>query len=105
MYLSRKQVLPEVVDMFGMNSRVDDDDIGDDLFGLSDAPEEAEIVDDDDDVDDMFGSDDDDVDDMFGSDDESEVAVEEQPVVEEMPEPEPLVDDDDDDDDIDALFA
>jgi translation initiation factor 1A len=105
MYLSRKQVLPEVVDMFGMNSRVDDDDIGDDLFGLSDAPEEAEIVDDDDDVDDMFGSDDDDVDDMFGSDDESKVAVEEQPVVEEMPEPEPLVDDDDDDDDIDALFA
>ena len=66
MYLSRKQVLPEVVDMFGMNSRVDDDDIGDDLFGSSDAPEEVEIADDDD-VDDMFGSDDDDdVDDMFG---------------------------------------
>ena len=41
---------------------------------------------------------------MFGSDDEPEV-VEEQPVVEEMPEPEPLDDDDDDDDDIDALFA
>ena len=117
MYLSRKQVLPEVVDMFGMNSRVDDDDIGDDLFGSSDAPEEAEIADeddvddmfgsdDDDDVDDMFGSDDDDdVDDMFGSDDDSEAVVEEQPVVEEMPEPEPLADDDDDDDDIDALFA
>ena len=118
MYLSRKQVLPEVVDMFGMNSRIDDDDIGDDLFGSSDAPEEAEVGDDDDvddmfgsdddddDVDDMFGSDDDDddVDDMFGSDDEPEV-VEEQPVVEEMPEPEPLDDDDDDDDDIDALFA
>ena len=105
MYLSRKQVLPEVVDMFGMNSRVDDDDIGDDLFGSSDAPEEAEIADDDD-VDDMFGSDDDDdVDDMFGSDDDSEAVVEEQPVVEEMPEPEPLADDDDDDDDIDALFA
>ena len=105
MYLSRKQVLPEVVDMFGMNSRIDDDDIGDDLFGSSDAPEEAEAADDDD-VDDMFGSDDDDddVDDMFGSDDEPEV-VEEQPVVEEMPEPEPLDDDDDDDDDIDALFA
>jgi len=104
MYLSRKQVLPEVVDMFGMNSRIDDDDIGDDLFGSSDAPEEAEAADDDD-VDDMFGSDDDDddVDDMFGSDDEPEV-VEEQPV-EEMPEPEPLDDDDDDDDDIDALFA
>ena len=117
MYLSRKQVLPEVVDMFGMNSRVDDDDIGDDLFGSSDAPEEAEKADDDDvddmfgsddgdDVDDMFGSDDgDDVDDMFGSDDDSEAVVEEQPVVGEMPEPEPLADDDDDDDDIDALFA
>tara|TARA_Y100000766_G_scaffold23246_1_gene16204 strand:- start:3854 stop:4516 length:663 start_codon:yes stop_codon:yes gene_type:complete len=107
MYLSRKQVLPEVVDMFGMNSRVDDDDIGDDLFGSSDAPEEVEsVADDDDDVDDMFGSDDDDddVDDMFGSDDD-DIAVEEQPVVEEMSEPEPLVDDDDDDDDIDALFA
>ncbi len=114
MYLSRKQVLPEVVDMFGMNSRSDDDDIGDDLFGLSDAPEEVEVSDDDvddmfgsdddDDVDDMFGSDDDDVDDMFGSDADEEV-VEEQPVVEDMPEPEPLNDDDDDDDDIDALFA
>ena len=114
MYLSRKQVLPEVVDMFGMNSRSDDDDIGDDLFGLSDAPEEVEVADDDvddmfgsdddDDVDDMFGSDDDDVDDMFGSDADEEV-VEEQPVVEDMPEPEPLNDDDDDDDDIDALFA
>ena len=117
MYLSRKQVLPEVVDMFGMNSRIDDDDIGDDLFGSSDASEEAEAEDDDDvddmfgsddddDVDDMFGSDDDDddLDDLFGSDDEPEV-VEEQTVVEEMPEPEPLDDDDDDDDDIDALFA
>tara|TARA_Y100001954_G_scaffold42487_1_gene43355 strand:+ start:20329 stop:21021 length:693 start_codon:yes stop_codon:yes gene_type:complete len=117
MYLSRKQVLPDVVDMFGMNSRVDDDDIGDDLFGSSDAPEDVAQEDDDDvddmfgsddgddDVDDMFGSDDDDddVDDMFGSDDEEE--VEEAPAMEEMPEPEPLDDDDDDDDDIDALFA
>jgi len=115
MYLSRKQVLPDVVDMFGMNSRIDDDDIGDDLFGSSDAPEEVAQEsdddvddmfgsdDDDDDVDDMFGSDDDDddVDDMFGSDDD---IVEEAPAMEEMPEPEPL-DDDDDDDDIDALFA
>ena len=103
MYLSRKQVLPEVVDMFGMNSRGDDDDIGDDLFGSSDAPEEADDAGDD--VDDMFGSDDDDddVDDMFGSDDDD--GAEEQPVLEEMPEPEPLDDDDDDDDDIDALFA
>ncbi len=118
MYLSRKQVLPDVVDMFGMNSRSDEDDIGDDLFGSSGAVEEAveETDDDDEDVDDMFGSDEDndDVDDMFGSDeddddvddmfgsDEDEV-VEEQQVVEDMPEPEPL--DDDDDDDIDALFA
>ena len=116
MYLSRKQVLPDVVDMFGMNSRVDDDDIGDDLFGSSDVPEEVAQEsdddvddmfgsdDDDDDVDDMFGSDDDDddVDDMFGSDDD---VVEEAPAMEEMPEPEPLDDDDDDDDDIDALFA
>ena len=91
MYLSRKQVLPDVVDMFGMNSRVDDDDIGDDLFGSSDAPEE------------VAQESDDDVDDMFGSDDEEE--VEEAPAMEEMPEPEPLDDDDDDDDDIDALFA
>ena len=116
MYLSRKQVLPDVVDMFGMNSRVDDDDIGDDLFGSSDAPEEV-AQDSDDDVDDMFGSDDDDddVDDMFGSDDDDDDVddmfgsdddvVEEAPAMEEMPEPEPLDDDDDDDDDIDALFA
>ena len=116
MYLSRKQVLPDVVDMFGMNSRVDDDDIGDDLFGSSDAPEEV-AQEDDDDVDDMFGSDDDDddVDDMFGSDDDDDDVddmfgsdddvVEEAPAMEEMPEPEPLDDDDDDDDDIDALFA
>ena len=107
MYLSRKQVLPDVVDMFGMNSRSDEDDIGDDLFGSSGAVEEAvqETDDDHEDVDDMFGSDedDDDVDDMFGSD-EDEV-VEEQQIVEDMPEPEPLDDDDDDDDDIDALFA
>ena len=105
MYLSRKQVLPEVVDMFGMNDRVDDDDDDVDLFGISDAPETA-----DDDDDDLFGGDDDDDDDddLFGSDDSVEEVVEE-PVVAEEPaesvEPEPLDDDDDDDDDIDALFA
>ena len=104
MYLSRKQVLPEVVDMFGMNDRVDDDDDDDDLFGISDAPEAA------DDDDDLFGGDDDDDDDddLFGSDDSVEEVVEE-PIVAEEPaesvEPEPLDDDDDDDDDIDALFA
>lgn len=102
MYLSRKQVLPEVVDMFGMNDRVDDDDDDDDLFGISDAPEA-------DDDDDLFGTDDDDDDDdddLFGSDDSVEEIVEEPAAVEESAEsvePEPL--DDDDDDDIDALFA
>tara|TARA_B100000497_G_C7613148_1_gene368209 strand:- start:327 stop:989 length:663 start_codon:yes stop_codon:yes gene_type:complete len=107
MYLSRKQVLPEVVDMFGMNDRVDDDDDDDDLFGISDAPE---VVKEDDD-DDLFASDDDDDDDdddLFGSDDSVEEVVEEPEVVEtpaEAVEPEPLDDDDDDDDDIDALFA
>ena len=104
MYLSRKQVLPEVVDMFGMNDRVDDDD-DDDLFGISDAPDVVE----EDDGDDLFGSDDDDDDDdLFGSDDEVEEVVEEPIAVEEpaeVVEPEPLDDDDDDDDDIDALFA
>ena len=106
MYLSRKQVLPEVVDMFGMNDRVDDDDDDDDLFGISDAPDVVE----EDDGDDLFGSDDDDDDDddLFGSDDAVEEVVEEPVAVEEpaeVVEPEPLDDDDDDDDDIDALFA
>ena len=105
MYLSRKQVLPEVVDMFGMNDRNDDDDDDDDLFGISDAPEVVE----EDDGDDLFGDDDDD--DWFGSDDSVEEVVEEPVAVEETAEsaesvePEPLDDDDDDDDDIDALFA
>ena len=85
MYLSRKQVLPEVVDMFGMNDRnADDDDDDDDLFGSDDTVEE--VV-------------------------EEPVAVEEpaepaEPAESaEAVEPEPLDDDDDDDDDIDALFA
>ena len=115
MYLSRKQVLPEVVDMFGMNTRMDDDELEDDLFGTPDSPEEADAVedddvddmfgsDDDDDVDDMFGSDDDDdVDDMFGSDDED--TSEEPSALPEASEPLDDDEDDDDDDDIDALFA
>ena len=77
MYLSRKQVLPDVVE--------EDDD--DDLFGS----------DDDDDDDDLFGSDDE-VEEVV----EEPIAVEEPA---EVVEPEPLDDDDDDDDDIDALFA
>ena len=103
MYLSRKQVLPEVVDMFGMNTRMDDDELEDDLFGTPDSPEEADAVEDDD-VDDMFGSDDDDdVDDMFGSDDED--TSEEPSALLEASEPLDDDEDDDDDDDIDALFA
>ena len=107
MYLSRKQVLPEVVDMFGMNTRMDDDELEDDLFGTPDSPEEADAVEDDD-VDDTFGSEDeDDVDDMFGSEDDD--LSEEPSAIPEASEPfdDDDVDDedDDDDDDIDALFA
>ena len=58
MYLSRKGVLPPDVDIFGMNTAVDDDDEHDDLFGTMD-----------DDEDDLFGAADepsDDDDDLFG---------------------------------------
>lgn len=120
MYLSRKGVLPDDVDMFGMGSRVDDDGEHDDLFASgnsdNDEPEVAE-----DDGDDLFADDgDDDLfaddgdDDLFADDDgdepseepEEEVA-EEQPaaVVDDIVEEEPEDDDDDNDDDIDALFA
>jgi len=117
MYLSRKGVLPDDVDVFGMNVTHDDDDEHDDLFGTVDA---------DDDDDDLFGEadtpDDDDDDDLFGdSEDEEEddsapqeevseekpeepeevfEAVEEYPATEEEDE-----DDDDDDIDIDSLFG
>jgi len=116
MYLSRKGVLPDDVDVFGMNVTHDDDDEHDDLFGTVDA----------DDDDDLFGEadtpDDDDDDDLFGdSEDEGEddstpqeevseenpeeseevfEAVEEYPATEEEDE-----DDDDDDIDIDSLFG
>ena len=79
MYLSRKGVLPDDVDVFGMNVTHDDDDEHSDIFGVvEDEFDDAEISDEetDDDVDDMFASDDDgdDVDDMFASsDDEAEV--------------------------------
>ncbi|MAI04871.1 MAG: translation initiation factor eIF-1A [Euryarchaeota archaeon] len=67
MYLSRKGVLPSDVDVFGMNTQVDDFDDEDGLFASSndqedapeDAPEEAveEMDDDDDDdeINDLFG--------------------------------------------------
>ena len=119
MYLSRKGVLPDDVDMFGMGASVDDDGEHDDLFATGpvsdDASEEAE--DDlfaDDDGDDLFA--DDGEDDLFADDSDDAVAdtpaeeapaeavaepTEEYDVVEEEPEGA----DDDDDDDIDALFA
>ena len=63
MYLSRKGVLPSEVDVFGMNTQVDDFDDEDGLFASSneeeEVPEEAveEIEDDDDDdeINDLFG--------------------------------------------------
>ena len=115
MYLSRKGVLPDDVDVFGMNVTHDDDDEHDDIFGIV----EEEI----DDVDDMFGSededDDDEVDDMFASNDDDgeestdeaaeeaeEKAEEEFIPVEEYPDSdEDSADDDDDDVDIDSLFG
>tara|TARA_B100000614_G_scaffold262392_1_gene295635 strand:+ start:357 stop:1019 length:663 start_codon:yes stop_codon:yes gene_type:complete len=114
MYLSRKGVLPDDVDVFGMNVTHDDDDEHDDIFGIV----EEEI----DDVDDMFGSededDDDEVDDMFASDDDDgeestdeaaeeaeEKAEEEFIPVEEYPDSDEDSADDDDDVDIDSLFG
>ena len=118
MYLSRKGVLPDDVDVFGMNVTHDDDDEHDDLFGT---------VDDDDD-DDLFGEadtpDDDDDDDLFGDSEEDEDSNSQEDVSEEEPEepkeepeeefeaveeyPATEEDDDDDDDDdidIDSLFG
>tara|TARA_B100001027_G_scaffold214644_1_gene187205 strand:+ start:1729 stop:2412 length:684 start_codon:yes stop_codon:yes gene_type:complete len=121
MYLSRKGVLPDDVDVFGMNVTHDDDDEHDDIFGV--VEEESDDVDDmfgddgdnDDEVDDMFASnDDDEVDDMFASSDDNEPetveetaeeAVEEFVPVEEYPEADDNDGDDDDDVDIDSLFG
>lgn len=113
MYLSRKGVLPDDVDVFGMNVTHDDDDEHDDLFGVMD----------DEDEDDLFGepdsSDDDDVDDLFGdADEEEESQSQEESTEEESEKPEEVFeaveqypasdeeeDDDDDDIDIDSLFG
>lgn len=112
MYLSRKGVLPDDVDVFGMNVSHDDDDEHDDLFGTMDDEE-----------DDMFGEadspEDDDDDDLFGDAEEevsesSEEATEEKSeepeevfeAVEEYPDTgEEDTDDDDKDIDIDSLFG
>ena len=112
MYLSRKGILPEIVDMFGMNAMTDDlDSDEDDLFGVMD---EEESEDDmfDDDGDDLFGDDDDD-DDLFGDDSEDDEVTESEPTEAEESEPEIVDeyahikddDDDDDDDDLDSFFS
>ena len=64
MYLSRKGVLPDDVDVFGMNVSHDDDDEHDDLFGTVDTDED----------DDLFGEADtpDDDDDLFGDSEDEE---------------------------------
>ena len=111
MYLSRKGVLPDDVDMFGMGVSLDDDGEHDDLFAsgnTADDEGEAPVEDDaDDDSDDLF-ADDGEEDDLFADDDEGEAPAEavgeedttpSEPAVEEEPE------DDDDDADVDALFA
>ena len=110
MYLSRKGVLPEAVDMFGMNTRQDDDDEFDDLFGNVNDMDEVDDVaaeeSSDDDVDDMFEDDGDETDDLFASDEDSTEDEAEPEVVEQVVVDDPIDDDDDDDDDdIDALFA
>ena len=115
MYLSRKGVLPDDVDVFGMNVSHDEDDEHDDLFGEVDAPEEeddlfveADTPDDDDD--DLFGEADS-PDEATTEADSEEVTEQSEPAfvpVEEYPETEEdegNEDDDDDDIDIDSLFG
>ena len=92
MYLSRKGVLPDVVDLFGTSFSGDDYDEDDDLFGdvdegedvVDESDEDGLFGDDDGDDDDLFGDDDDD-DDLFGGDDDDESAA---PEPEEEPTPE-----------------
>ena len=118
MYLSRKGVLPESVDMFGMNTRQDDDDEFDDLFGnVSDMEEDVMLDDDiqeepvaDEAAEDTIEDVDDETDDLFATEEESTEEQSQPEVAEEEPTQviadDPLDDDDDDDDDdIDALFA
>ena len=133
MYLSRKGVLPDDVDMFGMGASMDEDSEHDDLFAFGDAddeePMDEETFEDgddlfaDDDDDDLFSDDDDD--DLFADDDDdddvfadeapeepAEDSEEAEAESEDVPEESAAVeeeafddDDDDDDEDIDALFA
>ena len=121
MYLSRKGVLPPDVDIFGMNTAVDDDDEHDDLFGTMDDDDEDDLFGaadepEDDDDDDLFGEGDDDDDDSSSESEEpAEASAEEAEASEEKSE-EPFVvveeypseegeDDDDDDEDLEDLFG
>ncbi len=121
MYLSRKGVLPPDVDIFGMNTAVDDDDEHDDLFGTMDDDDEDDLFGaadepEDDDDDDLFGEGDDDDDDPSSESEEpAEASAEEAEASEEKSE-EPFVvveeypseegeDDDDDDEDLEDLFG
>ena len=122
MYLSRKGVLPADVDIFGMNTAVDDDDEHDDLFGTMDDDDDdlfgAADEPSDDDADDLFGDDDDDDDDLFGeaeaegeepADAEKEEASEPEKepfvAVEEYPAEDEGSDDDDGEEDLEDLFG
>ena len=124
MYLSRKGVLPPDVDIFGMNTSVDDDDEHDDLFGTMDDDDEDDLFGSadesenaDDDEDDLFADDDDDEDDLFGEpeapvdaaeeDSESPEEEPEEPfvAVEEYPSEDGDADDEDDDEDLEDLFG
>lgn len=121
MYLSRKGVLPDDVDMFGMNTNFDDDGEHDDLFASGRGDDEDDMFDDDGDEgddlfgddgddDDLFADDGDDGDDLFADDGEDDADQAEEPVDAAVapitiPEDEDEGDDDDDDDDVDALFA
>ena len=121
MYLSRKGVLPPDVDIFGMNTAVDEDDEHDDLFGTMDDDDEDDLFGsadepEDDDDDDLFGEGDDDDDDSSSESEEpAEASAEEAEASEEKSE-EPFVvveeypseegeDDDDDDEDLEDLFG
>ena len=105
MYLSRKGVLPDDVDMFGMGVSFDDDGEHDDLFSSGDISEEVSEVEEAAEEEDLFA--DDESDDLFADDADDELVEESEDVEVEQ---EPAVveednDDGDDDDDIDALFA
>ena len=115
MYLSRKGVLPDDVDVFGMNVSHDDDDEHDDLFGTVDTDEDDDLFGEadtpDDDNDDLFGdSEDEEQDDSNSkeeaSEDKPDEPEEEFEAVEEYPATEEDSDEDDDEDiDIDSLFG